>query len=101
MKSIMTHFRNHPPVISGKALISVEDFESGVKTSGTKESKLDLPSSNVIKYIYEGHTWIVFRPSGTEPKIKIYFQTVEKSLQEGKDFIQDVLKNLLNEIEQI
>jgi phosphoglucomutase len=97
----MTHFRNHPPVINGKALISVEDFESGVKTSGTKVSKLDLPSSNVIKYIYEGHTWIVFRPSGTEPKIKIYFQTVQKSLQEGKDFIQDVLKNLLNEIEQI
>jgi phosphoglucomutase len=101
IKSIMTHFRNHPPVINGKALISVEDFESGVKTSGTKVSKLDLPSSNVIKYIYEGHTWIVFRPSGTEPKIKIYFQTVQKSLQEGKDFIQDVLKNLLNEIEQI
>jgi phosphoglucomutase len=98
INQLMAHFRNHPPVIENKGLLSFDDFESGLKTTNNQQTKLDLPASNVLKYYYEDHTWIVFRPSGTEPKIKIYFQTVSSSIEEAKTFIDGVLKQLMKEI---
>ncbi len=101
IKTVMTHFRENPPMIYGKYLMSYDDYEKGIKIADGSVEKLDLPSSNVLKYYYQDHTWIVFRPSGTEPKIKIYFQTVSKSMAEAKTFVDGLLKQLMKEIEAI
>ena len=57
-----------------------------------------LPTSNVLKYVLEDGSWIAVRPSGTEPKIKIYYSVkgvdraaAEKKLVEIQDTIQTKL----------
>ena len=42
-------------------------------------STIDLPKSNVLKYFVNDGSWFVLRPSGTEPKLKVYFSTVGDS----------------------
>jgi phosphoglucomutase len=85
-------------VIYGKKLESYDDYQKGIKIQDGSVSKLDLPTSNVLKYYYQDHTWIVFRPSGTEPKIKIYFQTVGQTIKDAKTFIDSILAELMKEI---
>lgn len=57
-----------------------------------------LPTSNVLKYILEDGSWIAVRPSGTEPKIKIYYsikaidkKAAEKKLKDTQNIIQTKL----------
>lgn len=101
IQHVMAHFREYPPVIYGKYLMSYDDYDKGIKIADGTVEKLDLPQSNVLKYYYQDHTWIVFRPSGTEPKIKIYFQTIGKSTEEAKAFVDGLVKQLMKEIEAI
>lgn len=75
MDSIMDTFRNNTPKeIAGVKVLEVRDYETSTQTSlATGEKKaIDLPKSNVIKYMLEGNSSAVLRPSGTEPKLKLY-----------------------------
>ncbi|MEG2418551.1 MAG: phospho-sugar mutase, partial [Eubacterium sp.] len=49
------------------------DLETGVKT------RIDLPKSNVLKFVFDKNSWYALRPSGTEPKLKIYYSVVGTS----------------------
>lgn len=54
-------------------LLAIENYSTSKKTSlDGKVTPLTLPEENVIKYELENESWICFRPSGTEPKIKMY-----------------------------
>ena len=46
--------------------------------------RIDLPKSNVLKYFLDDESWFVLRPSGTEPKLKVYFSTVGDSKEHAK-----------------
>lgn len=73
IEEIMTQFRNDAPdEIKGRKVVMTEDFERQERTysDGTSET-IDLPVANVIKIHFEDG-WIALRPSGTEPKIKLY-----------------------------
>lgn len=87
MQNLMTQLRHHSPKeICEKRVVILEDYQIGVKTllcSGKKE-KLTLPKSNVLVFILEDESKFVIRPSGTEPKIKIYGM-VRKKLQHSID----------------
>ncbi len=75
MDAIMDTFRNNTPKdIAGVKILEVRDYETSTQTIlATGEKKpIDLPKSNVIKYILEGNSSAVLRPSGTEPKLKLY-----------------------------
>lgn len=75
MKKAMVNLRNEAPrQILGTPIESVEDYQSGIKTdlATGKTEKLTLPKSNVLRYHLKDNTQIVVRPSGTEPKIKLY-----------------------------
>lgn len=76
MKGIMTSLREQPPAeLLGRKLILMNDYligESRSLENGTTEP-IDLPRSNVLKFVYEGGLSVMVRPSGTEPKIKIYY----------------------------
>ncbi|PKK98454.1 MAG: phosphoglucomutase [Tenericutes bacterium HGW-Tenericutes-2] len=98
---LMKHFRENPPKIKGKKLLSYDDIDAGIHIENSLETKLDYPKSNVLKYYYEDHTWIVFRPSGTEPKIKIYFGTKGKSMNEAMSYIQILSEQIKLEIESL
>ena len=44
---------------------------------------IDLPKSDVLEYRLENGSWLIIRPSGTEPKIKIYLSSKGKTRQEA------------------
>jgi len=101
INQLMSYYRKNPPKIKGKKLLSYDDIEYGIHVENGVEKELDYPKSNVLKYYYEDHTWIVFRPSGTEPKMKIYFGTKGKSMDEAMSFIQILSEQIKLEIESL
>ena len=72
--SAMAALRQNPvKAAGGLTVLSTEDFSTGIKVDRDgNESKIELPNSNVIRYTLENNVWIVVRPSGTEPKLKLY-----------------------------
>jgi phosphomannomutase len=87
IKAIMTRLRNNPPqTINGKKVASYEDY---------LRAEYDLPPSDVLRFWLEDETKIVIRPSGTEPKVKIYLEVVGSSVQEC-DKRLEILKSSLS-----
>ncbi|WP_414044424.1 phospho-sugar mutase [Macrococcus sp. EM39E] len=71
--------KNAPTEIAGFKVIKTEDFEA--QTSKTIEgvTKIELPPANVLKFYFE-EGWIALRPSGTEPKIKLYVSMITEDI---------------------
>lgn len=87
MESIMAELRENPPSnINGKAVIAVCDYLNRVKTvmHNSNKEKIDLPASNVLKFVLADDISIVVRPSGTEPKLKVYISVVSDSSDNAK-----------------
>ena len=85
MQAIMDGLRKEPPKeLAGLKVIAVRDYQSSVRTENGKEETLDYPKSNVLYYELEKDNWMCIRPSGTEPKIKLYIATKADS-QEATD----------------
>ena len=85
MGAIMDSLRkNAPKEIAGYAVLGWSDYEASVKSEGGKTETIDLPKSNVLEYRLSGGSKVIVRPSGTEPKIKVYLsgkaETKEASL---------------------
>lgn len=88
IQNLMTGFRN-----KGKALFDgiseIIDFSEGIR---------DLPKENVLKYVWEDGSWMAVRPSGTEPKIKVYYSVVDKDrakAQSRLDNIRETIKEII------
>ena len=84
---IMETLRKNPPCsLAGKKVEWLCDFkEKEFKNLITGETETnDLPSSNVLRYKLEGGAWVCVRPSGTEPKLKIYYGIKGASLAEAE-----------------
>ena len=81
----MSGLREDPPKeIGGCKVLAVRDYQAGIRrdTATGAEEKVDLPSSNVLYYELEDGVWACVRPSGTEPKIKVYYGVRAASEQE-------------------
>ena len=59
----------------------------------------DLPKADVLKFVFEDSSWIAIRPSGTEPKIKVYYSVkgenksdAEKVLSFRRKIINDIIE---------
>lgn len=88
MNSIMSSFRENPPKdFAGYKVEKVTDYLDSKATG--------LPPANVLIYALEGGASVVIRPSGTEPKIKTYFTTLGKDLEEAMKQ-KDALAKSLN-----
>jgi phosphomannomutase len=78
ISSIMEGFRQAPPErVGALAVQGFKDYKKREARMGGKVVPLTLPSSNVIAYELEGGGRVTLRPSGTEPKIKYYFELKE------------------------
>ena len=95
-------FRTEPVQNLGELKVTaVEDYLTGVRLhEGNKEEKIDLPSSNVIKYYLEDGSWMCLRPSGTEPKIKFYFGVNDKSYAESRQKLQKLEQDFMKLVEE-
>lgn len=91
MAGIMESLRKEPPKeIGGLAVVKATDYKNTEETG--------LPAANVLTYKLEGGAEVIVRPSGTEPKIKTYFTTLGKTLEEAqaqKDKLAEALKPIL------
>ena len=102
IKDMMTNMRNNLPEKIGKyKVIEFKDVElDEVKNLVTGEQrKTGLPKSNVLYYELENNAWCCVRPSGTEPKIKLYMgvkadsmEMAEKDLEELKKAMVELVK---------
>ena len=100
MADMMDSMRNNPPAeIGGIKVMKVSDYLTSTATdteTGATE-KIDLPSSNVLSYALEDDNKVVIRPSGTEPKIKIYI-TAHSDTRENAEKLTDVFAESIKKI---
>lgn len=86
MAGIMDGLRQNPPKdFGGHQVLSIADYEARTQTvlSSGISSKIDLPASNILMYGLGGGSSVIIRPSGTEPKIKVYYATKGKTAEEA------------------
>lgn len=88
IKNIMSYFRANKATVFPN-ITDVKDYCTGIG---------DLPKSNVLKFFLKGGSWIAVRPSGTEPKLKMYYSvrgidssTCERSLQNIRTIINGIM----------
>lgn len=89
IQSLMVTFRE-----KGTSLLpdikEIIDFKDGIR---------DLPKENVLKYILNDGSWIAVRPSGTEPKIKVYYSVVDPDKENAKlrlEKIRGIMGGIIN-----
>ena len=91
MAGIMEGLRKNPLTeIAGNKVASITDYE--------KPEETGLPAANVLIYKLENNETVIVRPSGTEPKIKIYYTTLGKDLAEAeaeKEKLAEALKPIM------
>lgn len=84
IQNLMVEFRN-----KGKELLpdikEIVDFKDGIR---------DLPKENVLKYIFNDGSWMAVRPSGTEPKIKVYYSIVDPDKSKAKARLENIRQTI-------
>jgi phosphoglucomutase len=88
IKSLVDRFRNIEELKKGFSDLSIiEDYKLQEKLNFETDltESIQLPSSNVIKIHLTDQSWFAVRPSGTEPKLKIYFSTLGTNEIDSKD----------------
>ena len=94
--------RNLPMKWINKRVIFVEDYSVGKRTIvGEGVEAIPLPNSDVLKVYLEGDSWFCIRPSGTEPKIKIYYSIKGTSFEEAKSIMDDLKKQVMDKVEEV
>jgi phosphoglucomutase len=90
---IMDSFRNYP-------ITTIEDIKL-VKTIDYLKDETGNSKSNVLKYFFDDGSWYAVRPSGTEPKIKIYIYSKGKDRISSENKIKNIEKAAMDKIESI
>lgn len=95
--------RDFPVQVGGVKLVKYIDYKEGKEhdliSGQTCESK--IPKSDVLRFFLEDGSWYAVRPSGTEPKIKIYIYSNGKSIQESDnklEVMKDVIMGKINSV---
>ena len=101
---VMSKMReDSPKEIDGVKVVEMRDYKEDkivdLKTGETTPT--GLPSSNVLYYVLEDGTWFCVRPSGTEPKIKIYFGSKGSSIEEADGKIAKAQNGIVSLVDSI
>ncbi|MBE6808569.1 MAG: phospho-sugar mutase [Ruminococcaceae bacterium] len=95
IKGIMASLReNAPTEVDGSKVVKINDYGESVSIDAVSGEKtvLTLPKSNVLCYFLENGSSFIVRPSGTEPKIKIYICAVGSSAADGEEKKQSLVE---------
>ena len=98
IQRIMNFFRTTDIALNGFKILAKDDVKLSVKTDYVigETSKIELPSSNVIKYYLNDNMWFVLRPSGTEPKLKVYYGVKGETQAEADSKLDELGKEVLS-----
>lgn len=99
---IMAFFRDNPfdEVLNTK-VTKYEDFLLSKRYIGSDVEMIDLDQSDVLKYFLEDESWFVLRPSGTEPKLKIYAGVIGDSLEDSQKRVNALLEEVNKFVEKV
>ena len=101
IQAIMDDFRTFMPKnFIHKNLIKKEDYLALKSYSPDGDKTLNYPPENVLKFILKD-AWFILRPSGTEPKLKIYFMVKEDSKKDAYAVMEILKKDVLKRIDAI
>lgn len=101
MSQIMSETRNNPPKeLAGLKVTHIHDFEASTitDTENGKTEEIALPKSNILAYGMPDGNFAIVRPSGTEPKIKVYITGCGKTKTQAlatADALGEAMKKLL------
>jgi len=103
MAEIMEAFRKKLPEMEDIEMTRIEDYEIGKSydLKLKKTSPITLARSNVLKIIFSDGSWYVLRPSGTEPKIKLYLSFHAKTKKEAMQKVHLAKSTILQKINSI
>ncbi len=102
IQAIMADWRSNRPVqVGGKAIVEISDYAKQIThdVSSSKETVIQLPKENVLQYRLEDGSWFCIRPSGTEPKLKVYFSVRASSLAEAERDLETMRSEVMGRID--
>lgn len=95
ISKIMEDIRNNGlEKVGPSRVIRIRDYQTGIirDIRTGNESSTNLPKSNVLYFELENDGWVCIRPSGTEPKIKVYIGSCEKSSEDAVEKVESLEK---------
>ncbi|MGC9320971.1 MAG: phospho-sugar mutase [Kosmotogaceae bacterium] len=104
VRKIMKEYRKeYPTEIGDSKLVKYTDFLSSTATDvlSGRTVETGIPASDVIKFLFDDGSWYAIRPSGTEPKLKIYIYTRAKERDEAFVKLEGIEKSVLGKIQSI
>lgn len=102
IKEIIDYFRdNKPTSMLGLRIFKAEDYLTRTRYYEKHTDEINLPISNVLKFVLEDGSWFVLRPSGTEPKLKIYVGVLGNSLEDSESKNKAIKEAVINIIDKI
>ena len=87
---------NIPSTIGGAEVTLMRDYKSSIEKDmiHNTESKILLPSSNVLEFVLGKQGSVIARPSGTEPKVKFYYTAVSASEEAARSLLEKLVKQI-------
>ncbi|MBB3907674.1 phospho-sugar mutase [Anoxybacteroides rupiense] len=101
IQALLASFRQHQPTeVAGKKIVMIEDYEARerVETATGEVTAITLPKSNVLKYYLEDGSWFCLRPSGTEPKAKVYFGVKGRSMDDSEQRLHELSEAVMKQV---
>ncbi|EJO5348140.1 phospho-sugar mutase [Clostridium botulinum] len=94
---------NFPKQMAGVKLLSYIDYQDRIEydiiTNDRKPCR--IPRSNVLRFFLEDGSWYAVRPSGTEPKIKLYIYTKGESIEHAEEKIKSIENEVLDKLNSV
>lgn len=101
MKNIMEHYKSESLMLDNRFLIAIDNLFDQTRIQDGEINKINLPKASVLKYYYEEGLQIVLRPSGTEPKLKIYFSIQSSTFHQANKVLDCIIQEVMTQIESV
>ncbi len=96
MINLIDYIRRNPmDYLCGHKVIKYNDYLNQVSYTDDRQEKINLDSSNVLKFFFDDGSSIAIRPSGTEPKCKIYVEAISTSREEADNYEKQLFNDFV------
>ena len=102
IKKLITTISNSPfTTMNGQEVVTFENYIASTRITANEETKITLPKADVLKFYLADGSWFCVRPSGTEPKAKIYIAVCEKAKPIAEAKVEALKNAIMVEINKI